>query len=190
MHNTNHSPINILVISPYFFPAIGGSQRYMEELYVHITRQFPQVHVHVVTYNTERAVARERHRGISLYRIPCVELIRGQFALPNIVALLGVLQFLSKKHIDFVHTHIRFFDATWWAWIYARIIGAKSIFTEQVAAHPVHRMPQVQWIARFVDATIAKWSIAQYDLITTTNRSAKVFLEKTLGIKKQITVSY
>ena len=184
------SPVNVLVISPYFLPTIGGSQRYIEELYAHVITQYPHMHVDVIAYNTEHVLAKEVYRGLTIYRIPCLELIKGQFALPNIFALWGILLQLAKKHIAFVHTHIRFFDATWWTWIYAKLIGAKSIFTEQVASHPVHTNKYVTWIAKFVDMTIAKWSIERYDMITTTNTAAKLFLKEILKIQKPVTVSY
>lgn len=184
------SPVNILVISPYFLPTIGGSQRYIEELYAHVIALYPHIHVDILAYNTEHALERETHRGLTIYRIPCKELIPGQFALPNMFALWGMLLFFAQKHIAFVHTHIRFFDATWWTWLYARLIGAKSIFTEQVAAHPVHDNKVVTTVAKLVDLTLAKWSISHYDMITTTNSAAKTFLKETLHIKKPITVSY
>ena len=185
-----HSPIRILVVSPYFLPTIGGSQRYIEELYAHLIKQYPHVRVDVVAYNTQHALPRETYRGLTIHRIPCIELIKGQFALPNIFALWAILIRMSQKNIAFVHTHIRFFDATWWVWMYAKLIGAKSIFTEQVAAHPVHPNPVIQWIAKAIDLTIARWSISRYDLVTTTNAAAKTFLEETLGIQTPITVSY
>jgi|GEM_PF-1074731 len=185
-----HSPINIVVVSPYFTPTVGGSQRYIEELYAHLIRQYPHVHVDVIAYNTEHVLSRETHRGLTIHRVPCIELIRGQFALPNIFALWTILVHVSQKHIAFVHTHIRFFDATWWVWIYAKLIGAKSIFTEQVASHPVHPNPFVQFIAKIVDVTIARFSIEHYDLVTTTNSAAKEFLTKTLKINAPIIVSY
>jgi len=146
--------------------------------------------VDVVAYNTQHALPRETYRGLTIHRIPCIELIKGQFALPNIFALWAILIRMSQKNIAFVHTHIRFFDATWWVWMYAKLIGAKSIFTEQVAAHPVHPNPVIQWIAKAIDLTIARWSISRYDLVTTTNAAAKTFLEETLGIQTPITVSY
>jgi glycosyltransferase involved in cell wall biosynthesis len=182
--------MRILVISPYFLPTIGGSQRYIEELYAHMIRQYPHVHVDVIAYNTEHALPRETHRGLTIHRIACLELIKGQFAIPNMFALWGKLIQMSRKDIAVVHTHIRFFDASWWTWIYAKMIGAKSIFTEQVAAHPVHTNPLVQWIAKTIDQTIARFSINHYDLVTTTNSAAKTFLEQTLNIHHPIIVSY
>lgn len=186
----NVSPIHILVVSPFFYPHIGGSQRYIEELYVHMMRQQKNLRVTVLTYNTDQALEREYYHGLSIYRIPCWHILTGQFALPNLIALAAILIRFSSKHFDFVHTHIRFFDATWWAWAYAKMIGAKSIFTEHVATHPVHPNTIVRKIAKVVDMTIAKISIDHYDLVTTTNTPAKLFLETTLGIHHPVTLSY
>lgn len=188
--HTGENPISILVISPFFYPHIGGSQRYIEELYVHVIKQHPNVHVTVLTYNTDAVSSTEQYRGLHIYRIPCFQILPGQFALPNPFALFSLLFRLSTKQFDVVHTHIRFFDSTWWAWLYANIIGAKSIFTEHVATHPVHQKKIVEQIAKLVDMTIAKFAIGRYTLVTTTNTPAKQFLEKTLGITRPIVVSY
>lgn len=189
-HKSTGSPVHILVISPYFLPTVGGSQRYIEELYAHLIKTRTHLHVSIIAYNTEHVFAKETYRGLTIYRVPCIELIKGQFALPHVFPLIATIHTISKKHVDFVHTHIRFFDATWWAWIVAKILGAKSIFTEQVASHPVHDNPWVQKTASFIDMTIASWSIAHYDLITTTNEAAKQFLIHDLHITNPINVSY
>lgn len=182
--------IGILLISPYFFPHIGGSQRYMEELYVHLTEQFPQFQVDVLTYNTNSAPAREKHRGLTIYRIPCWEILPGQFALPNPIALITILYKLAQNNYHFVHTHLRFFDATWWGWIYARIIGATSIFTEHVAGRPVHENPTVELIANIVDQTLAAWTLPRYDIVTATNHATQQLLNRTYQLPQTIQLVY
>ena len=82
--------IKILLISPYFAPHIGGSQRYMEELYVHLSEQFPHISVDVLTYNTTDSKTIEKYRGITIYRVPCWEILPGQFALPNPIKLIAL----------------------------------------------------------------------------------------------------
>jgi glycosyltransferase involved in cell wall biosynthesis len=186
----NGSPINILVISPFFYPHIGGSQRYIEELYTHMLEKHPNIHVTVLAYNTDNAPAEEWYRGMTIIRIPCISILPGQFALPNPISIISHLARLSQKRFDYVHTHIRFFDSTWWVWLYANIIGAKSIFTEHVATHPVHPNIWITRIATGIDLTLARWAINKYDLVTTTNTPAKKFLEQTLGTRKTIHISY
>lgn len=180
--------LSILLISPFFHPHKGGSQRYMEELYAHMAKKHQTIHVDVLAYNTDHTKHKEHYRGMTIHRIPAWSVLPGQFALPNPIALILWL----RKHTayDIVHTHIRFFDATWWAWIFAKSIGAASVFTEHVATHPIHKNSNITLIAAFVDRTIARWSISRYDYITVTNQSARFFLKNTLGISKTIYLTY
>lgn len=183
-------PIRILLISPYFTPHIGGSQRYMEELYAHIVRKHRSVQVDVLAYNTMGITKREKYRGMTIFRIPCWQILPGQFALPHPIHLIGALWNLAKRRPQIVHTHIRFFDACWWGWLYAKFIGARSVFTEHVASHPVHPNKWIARIAQLVDHTFAAWAIRQYDHITATNASAQSFLVDHLKIMRDITISY
>lgn len=179
-----------MLISPFFHPHIGGSQRYMEELYSHLLRLHRRVSVDVIAYNTDNAPAHETYRGMRVYRVPCWHILPGQFALPYPVPLFVLLWQLAKKRYEVVHTHIRFFDGTWWAWIYAKIIKARCIFTEHVASHPVHPNTKVQSVAKLVDATVASWTIPRYDMITATNRAAREFLKYTYQLIKPVSVLY
>lgn len=185
-----HKDLSILLVSPFFHPHKGGSQRYMEELYAHLLKKNKKVSVDVLAYNTDGARSKEQYRGMTVYRIPCWHILKGQFALPNPIALLSWLMSHRKDSYDVVHTHIRFFDATWWGWMYAKFIGATSVFTEHVASHPVHNNSNVTLCAKLIDQTIAKWSISQYDYITATNKSARWFLKYVMDINKTVYLTY
>ena len=50
----------ILVITPYFYPHIGGSERYMENLYAYLVRRNLQIKVDVLCYNTEKTKKEEK----------------------------------------------------------------------------------------------------------------------------------
>lgn len=178
------------MISPYFFPHIGGSQRYMEELYVHIHEQFPHVSIDVLTYNTNHAPANETYRGLTIYRIPCWDILPEQFVLPNPVQLLLFLFRMAKKRYSFVHTHVRFFEATWWAWLYAKIIGATSIFTEHVSGRSTHENPTVELVMNTLDQTLTAWSMPQYNIVTTTNKAAQQYLNRTYHLPQMVQLVY
>jgi glycosyltransferase involved in cell wall biosynthesis len=169
-----------LVISPFFYPHIGGSQRYMEELYARIIKKHPTTKVDVLCYDTTGAPTKENHRGMTIYRVSCIEVLKGQFALPNPFELLGTLIGLSRYTYDVVHANTRFFDTSWWAWAYAWMIGAKSILTDHVASHPLHPKKTISRISKLIDLTIVRWILAQYDLITATNAKTQTFLIQTL----------
>ncbi len=181
----------ILLIMPYFYPHKGGSQKYAEELYVHLIKNFPNKYqVDILCYNTDNAPKRQIYRNLNLIRIPCWQLIPARFALPHPWALISTLIKLAKNNYQFVNSQLIFFDPCWWTWLYARLIGAKSIFTEHVATYPVHQSKLVEIISHLVDQTIGRFSVHRYHLITATNKAAINFLNITLNIKKDIKLIY
>ena len=181
----------ILLIMPYFYPHKGGSQKYAEELYTHLLQGNPcEFQVDVLCYNTDQAPSKEKYRGMRIYRIPCWQIISGRFTLPKPWYLIKALYSFSKNHYDFINTHLTFFDPTWWGWIYAKLIGARSIFTEHVASFPVHQNKLVQSISKLACKTIGRFSLAFYDLITVTNKQAGKFLENEIGVKNEINLIY
>lgn len=181
-----YQTIKILVITPYFYPHTGGSERYMEELYGHIMKKYPHVRVDVLCYNTDNASSHEVYRNLSIYRVPGWQILKGQFALPNPWALAHALKQLSQNGYDYVHTQLGFFDTAWWGWSYAKYIGAKSIFTEHVTTHPVHKSHWVRIAAKLVYKTLVSWSIPRYDLILASNKGAKNFLLNEIKTDKPV----
>jgi len=182
--------VKILLILPFFYPHRGGSQKYAEEIYVKMMENHPNVKVDVLAYNTDRVDGFENYRGFRIYRIPCWNVIPARFALPNPFALSKKLKELAKNEYDYVNTHIRFFDPTWWVWRYAKKIGAKSFYTGHVAIHPVHQNKVVEVISKIIDLTLAKASLNKYDLITFTNKTAEKFFKEKLGLKKETNIVY
>ena len=187
---TEKNKIKILLILPFFYPHRGGSQKYAEEIYVKMMENHPNVKVDVLTYNTDHTEELEDYRGFRIYRVPCWNVIPARFALPNPFALNKRLKKLTKNGYDYVNTHIRFFDPTWWVWKYARKIGAKSFYTGHVATHPVHQNKIVELLSKIVDLTLAKASLNKYDLITFTNKTAEKFFKEKLGLKKESHIIY
>jgi len=176
---------------PYFYPHKGGSQKYAEELYSHLLKANPgEFQVDVLCYNTDQAPRQEKYKGMRIYRIPCWQIISGRFALPKPWSLVKTLYDFSQNQYDFVNAHLTFFDPTWWGWIYAKLIGAQSIFTEHVASFPVHQNKLIQLVSKLVSKTIGRLSIAFYDLTTVTNKQAMKFLKNEIGIKNKINLIY
>lgn len=181
----------ILVVMPYFHPHKGGSQKYAEELYATLIRLYPkQYQVDVLCYNTDKSPDAENYRGMRIYRIPCWQIIVGRFALPNPWFLFNKLRFLTKNKYYYVNAQLIFFDPAWWVWLYARLIGAKSIFTEHVASYPVHQNKLVEIIAKVAERTIGSLALNRYDLITVTNKAAGDFLKNDLGLKRKTNLIY
>jgi len=176
----------VLLVMPFFYPHKGGSQKYAEELYSHLLKLFPgQYQVDVLAYNTDHAPKFESYQGLNIHRIPCFQLIPARFCLPHPFALIRKLIQLSKNKYNFVNAQLVFFDPCWWLWLFARLIKAKSIFTEHVASYPVHQNHLVEIISKIIDKTIGRFSINRYDIVTVTNQAATQFLRQKLHFHRQ-----
>lgn len=172
----------ILLITPYFYPHQGGSQQYAEELYYHLMKADPTVKVDVLCYNTDKADEAEEYRGFTIYRVPCFEILKGQFTIPNYIALWAVLNKLfHKNHYTFINSHTRFFENSWWVPFAARYFHTKAVLTDHCAHHPIHPSKIVNSVAHLVDQYLVPFIANSYDLITATNQATQDFLHS-LGV--------
>lgn len=176
--------MRICVITPYFYPHAGGSQRYIEELYTTMRQLKPGLEVDVLCYNTDHASSEEEYQGLHIYRLPCWEILRGQFAIPNYVALMQLLKKLKTKYgkYDLLNSHTRFFENSWWAPFAARYLGAKSCLTDHCAGVPVHDSALVAFASELVDKIIVPLVAKHYDQITVVSRATQRYLAS-LGLK-------
>ncbi len=180
--------MKILVLSPYFYPHIGGSERYIEELYGELVKQNPEVEVDVLTYNTENAEKLERYKNFNIYRVGCWEILPNQFVLPNYFELISLLKQLKKKNYSHVNAHTRFFDTAWWGWLAAKFFGAKSILTDHCASHPQHKNFIVRMVAKIVDRLAMPLLYKAYQQITVVSQATKDFWVKSVNQSKKIIV--
>jgi phosphatidylinositol alpha-mannosyltransferase len=174
----------ILVITPFFYPHIGGSERYMEELYVFLKKKHRQVSIDVLCYNTDNSPESESYRGLNVVRIPCWTILPGQFLLPKPLPLLKFLN--SHKSYDLVHTSTRFFDSSWWAPLYAKLTKTKIVLTDHCAYHPRSNNSFIDLIIRVVEATIVRFSLHFYDSIYVESKKTGEFLKQTFGVSSTL----
>lgn len=181
--------MKILVISPFFHPHIGGSERYIEELYAALLKIDQTIQVDILTYNTNNSSEVENYKGMTIYRVGCVELLKDQFALPNYIELLILLIRLKKNGYTIVNPHTRFFDVSWWGWIAARYLGARAVLTDHCASHPQHENRFIGSVAWAVDRLMMPMLSKFYDEITVVSWATKNFWTHSIkGIEEKITV--
>lgn len=180
--------MRILLISSYFYPHQGGSQQYMEELYRKLMKIDSSVQLDVICYNTDKAKKVEQYRGFTIHRVPCIQILPGQFALPNYFSLAWTIIKLSQEHTyDIVHSNTRFFDHSWYAPAVARILGAKAVLTDHCASFPVHPSKVLTLLIKLVDRLTTSITSRFYDLIMVTNHSARQFTQS-IGMKNPVVV--
>ena len=174
----------ILVITPFFYPHIGGSERYMEGLYVFLKQKHPEISVDIFCYNTDKTKEKELYKGLNIYRIPCWTILPGQFCLPKPVPLFKFLKF--NKSYDLIHCSTRFFDSSWWAPLYAKLTKTKIVLTDHCSYHPTSGKGFVRLAVRLVEATIVKFSLNFYDQVYVQNKKTGEFLKNTFGINSKL----
>jgi len=174
----------ILVITPFFYPHIGGSERYMEDLYAYIKEKYPAISVDLLCYNTDKVKEKEEYRGLNVYRIPCWTILQGQFCLPKPLSLFKFLK--NHKSYDLVHSSTRFFDNSWWAPVYAKFIRAKVVLTDHCSSHPISSNSFIDVLIKFIEATIVRFSLYFYDEVYAENKKTQEFLKRTFKISSQL----
>lgn len=175
--------MKILLILSYFHPHKGGSQKYAEELYSNLIKLDKNIKVDVVCYNTDNSKEEEAYQGLNIYRVPCIQVLKGQFAIPNYIALFKLLKKLSGKNkYSFVNSHTRFFEHSFWTPFFAKRIGAKSMLTDHCADSPRHSSKFISLIASLQDSLLARFTARNYDVITVTNKATQKFVDS-IGIK-------
>lgn len=149
------------------------------------------VSVDVICYNTDSAASYEKYDKINIYRIGCLEILPGQFAVPNYVELVLLLRKLKKEHgsYDFVNSHTRFFDNSWWAPLVAKYMSAQSILTDHCASHPVHHNQVIQLLVQKFDSVLASFVPQWYDHVVVVSKVTGQFLKK-YGLHNSADVIY
>ena len=177
----------ILLVTPYFYPAIGGSQKYAEELYYFLMKRYPEFEVDVICYNTQKTKRFEKYRRFNIYRIPALQILPNQFALPNYYSLFKLINKLfSKNHYQLINCHTRFFDSTIWCLLLAKKYKVPLILTDHCANHPYHRATIIRLMARFIDKTIVTYLIKRYPHIITTNYATHKFINDQFKVNPQV----
>lgn len=174
----------VLVITPFFYPHVGGSEGYMEDLYGFVKAKNPNIRVDVLCYNTNNSKKKELYRGLNIFRIPCFTLLSDQFCLPKPLSLLKFLY--SHRDYDLIHCNTRFFDSSWWGPVFAKLIGARVVLTDHCANHPTSDKATVRLAVRLIEATVVKATIRLYDQVFVQSKKTQEFLANTFNVKSKL----
>ncbi|PIZ47228.1 hypothetical protein COY32_02030 [candidate division WWE3 bacterium CG_4_10_14_0_2_um_filter_41_14] len=174
--------MKILLVSAFFHPHTGGAEMYAQELLSSIESSHPDVIIDVLTHNTNKSQNFETFQRFEITRVPALAIIPDQFYLSHPISLIKTLFRLAKNDYDVVITQTRFFEPTWWVWLFARIIKAKSVFIGHGTGFVSHESKLVRVISRFIDKTISAWSVKRYDKVIVISSQTQQFFEKTLKV--------
>ncbi len=159
--------MRILVFSQYFHPHKGGVETYIRDLYYHLIECYHEVEVDLITYCNEEIPSYDLFSKLNIYRIPCWEIFRDQFAVPNYFVLVKLLLSLRSRFVyDAINTHSRFFDHSWWAWIVAKIFNSRSILSLHSADSLFHKSTVIRLLSLLLDRIFGLFIIKKYDVVT------------------------
>ncbi|MDP3941394.1 MAG: glycosyltransferase family 4 protein [bacterium] len=176
----------ILVITPFFYPHIGGSERYMEELYANVIMSNRDVHVDVLCYNTDNQPRDDRYRGMAIHRVPCWQVLRGQFCIPEPISLLRFLFSQKARSYNLIHCSTRFFDSSWWAPLYAKLTKRPIWLTDHCASFPIHPNALIRTVAKWIDLAAGKVFLPLYDRIYVVSKETRVFLKQYYNLSSEL----
>jgi glycosyltransferase involved in cell wall biosynthesis len=175
----------ILVITPFFYPHIGGSERYIEELYLFLRKKHPEIVVDVLCYNTNQTLRKENYQGMTIYRIPCLNILKDQFSLPNPLVLIQFL-LASRNSYDLIHCSTRFFDSSWWAPFYAKLTKTRVVLTDHCAYYPTTGNWLINLVVKLFENTIVRLSLHFYSAVFAETKATKHFLRQNFGINSEV----
>lgn len=168
--------MRILVFASYFYPHKGGSEDYVYQLVKGLAgRSFE---VTVVTCNTENVGEYENIDGFSVYRIPCWNLINGQYPVPKpTLRTYKILKEISKKDYDHVNTHTRFWILCLVGMFIAKHKKTRLIHVEHGSVHSVVQNGWVDLCAKIYDHTFGSLLIKNADVLIGVSDGAVNFIK-------------
>lgn len=176
----------ILVFAGYFHPHVGGYETALHQL---LTRMAKAGYgVTVVTCNTDRAPAIEQTGGVTVYRLPAWNMLKGAYAVPKpTLATFRTLWRLSKSEFDVVHTNTRFFATSVLGMLFARLTRTPQVHVEHGSTHSVVASSVVNILSKMFDHTLGSLVATRACRVVCGSAAAERFLRH-LGVKRRIGV--
>jgi len=165
--------INILLVSPFFFP----TNTYQQELCQKI-KEISNIEIEVLCYQTTKVVV-NKFGSLKIHSVPCVNILREQFVLPNYFLLFKILKKLKKeKKIDLLMTETRFFESAWWLPFLAKKWRIPSIIIEHCASSIKSNSLLVRVFGKILDKVILRFILNHYSVVACSNKAVFDYLSK------------
>ena len=162
----------IMIFSGFYLPHAGGA---IYDTHV-LARGLVEkgYDVEVITCNTEQSPRTETTDGVKITRLPCWNLLNGQFPIPNPFSI-PVGLFIGG--VDLVSTQTRFFATSFLGLLIAKWQGVPLIHTERGAMHSVVQSRLVDKVSRTYDHTIGSLIVKRSDTCVGLSAEVCEFLE-------------
>jgi glycosyltransferase involved in cell wall biosynthesis len=168
--------MRIVIFSSYFLPHRGGVENYVHQTAKRLVKRGHKVWV--VTSQLPGVNASGRIDGISVVRIPSVELLSDRLTI-QLSPVSGVFEKVGR--VDAVITNTRFYPLSFAAGLYAHRHGVPWLHVEH-GTQQSYDNPVIRAGVRTVDAVIGRW-ILTHSRVAGVSRASCGFSGK-LGARK------
>lgn len=167
--------MNVLIVSHYFPPHIGGIEIVAQNQAKHLADTGHEVAV-FTSHCDEKVMSANRRNGYELYRVFAINYFQ-KFGVPFPVFSIKIFPVLRRlvKSSDVVHIHDVLYISSWVATIYARIYKKPVILTQHVALVP-HPNLLVRQIQKFMYVSFGKLIFSYCSKAIVLNSRVKKFL--------------
>ena len=144
---------HICIFTSNFLPNLGGLERYVYNMSKEFMRRGHQVTI--VTSNTMLLPWREDMEGMTIYRLPCFNLLNGRFpVLKYNRECRRILSEVKKVAYDFIIVTPRFYLHSFLGGRYAKKHKVPSIVVEHGTGHFTISHPLLDWMGRIYEHVI------------------------------------
>ena len=174
--------MRILIFAAFYLPHVGG---YIHDAHALARGLLAKGHkVEVVTCNTERSAPEEVIDGIKVIRLPCINLLGGQFPIP--IPSMAMWR-LRNLYPDVISTQTRFFFTSFIGALLAKIKKVPLVHTERGAMHSAVGSRLVDILGRICDHTLGSMVVRMSNVSVGVSHMSCKFIEH-LGGKKTIRI--
>ena len=145
---------NVLVCIAYFYPHVGGYEKYIQELYTRINNNF---NVDILVFDIQKNPEFEKLDGMNVYRLESYGLFGNMYPVPKFnIKNIKTLKKIFKTEYLFVNTHTRFFMSSFFGCIISKMKSTKLIHTEHGTGPVIFDNFIVNLISNIYDLSISK----------------------------------
>lgn len=172
---------NILVVSTFFAPHVGGVEVYTERLFSRLASRYREARITLLVLNTDDAPEYERVSGIDVYRMPC-------FRFPSVnpffspFELVKMIRKIDIDSFDVVITQCRYYFLTNALGAIARYRKIPLIHIEHNAGFMRHGNPFIQVVAWLYDRLFGPLVLRRSRVVICVSEGVRKFLLKAFHI--------
>lgn len=172
----------ILVCAAHFYPHVGGSEKYILELYSRMTNQFK---IDILVSDYQKNPSFEKYNGLNIYRLDSWCLLGDTYPIPklNIKNYKILKNILKNDDYLFINTHTRFFVITILGYLISKIKRYKLIHTEHGTSSAIYDNRFVEILSSVYDKTMGSLIVKSSEFSIGISKASNKFL-KQLKAKK------